>query len=325
MLRIINTEGLMGIVIKGNYSDLRNLYDALYRMTDLYYANLRDLYFEHIEGYEDLQKRICFLDDRRYFFLNLISRINNVLQGKRENCMKSDAEKIKKDRQLHCIEGSGIDNEARQLPKIARNDSSEYSVEIEYPLAIYFMYSIWDYLCDIFLGEFPDPITIYFKEQFRNYHDRQHVLHQDIGMLMFLYGLLQKTIINAVGTETAEHIFTYVYEGAYINNGVLYPQALCKWLSKMGSCSCIQTKKHMITAMAYELYDCTDQLDAEVLQQSKEDYESAIRNIESSCEISYPKYYLFNDKLRTYVDNLPDGFYEDDFENFLNQEYGQSV
>ena len=321
MLRIANTNNLMGIVILGDYGDLHDLYDALCRINDLYYANLRDLFSEVTCLNDDTRNQASHLENQRQFFLRLISNICNAYQNNKNDHLENEDTNIKYGQQLYCTEANRVDNESSKLFEMTKYDSSEYRVEIPYPLAIYTMYSVWDYLNDVFLGEFPDNITVCFKEQFKNYHEKQSILYQDIGILMLLYSSFQKALINAVDLKTAENIFNYVNETVHTNNDILYTQALCEWFSNVGKDSTIQTKKAMITAMAYELYDCADEIDKQMLELSRKDYVLAIRSIDTCCRIPYPKYYSFNSKLQNYVSNLNDGFYKEDFGDFLQQEY----
>ena len=323
MLRVTNTDNLMGIVIHGDYTDLHCLYDTLHRINDFYYDNLKELY-SLMKSLDDEPNTISNMEQRREFFMSLNYDIRHAFMGDRNYELKDNNSDSLKDRQYYFTEDSGTYQKYDHLYEMTKNGNLEYSVEILYPLAIFYMYAINDYLNEIFLGEFPDNITVNFKEQFRHYSKNPYTLYQDIGILMLFYGELQEALTEAIGTNSSRHLIAYMSETVHTNNDILYPEALCSYYCSMGKNAPKQIKKAMITVMAYELYDCADEIGIKKMKQSQKDYLSAIDKINSSHEIPYPKYYEFNEKLYSFVSKLPKGFYQEDFDEFLKQEYKDS-
>lgn len=323
MLRVTNTDNLMGMVIHGDYKDLCRLRESLARINDLYYDNLAELY-SLTKSMDGTPNRITNLEHEREYFLSLNYDIRHAYMGERNYELEDNLSESLSDKQSRFMNDSKTSDKYARLFEMTRHGNLQYSVEILYPFAIYYMYAIRDYLNEIFLGEFPDNITVNFKEQFRHYHEKNYVLYQDIGILILFYGLMEEALTQAVGINPSKHIFTYINESAHTNNDTLYPEALASYYCNAGKSSTKQIKKAMIIAMAYELYDCGDELGSRTFKQSYKDYLSAVQKIDVACKTPYPKYYTFHDKLYAYVSNLSHDFYQEDFDEFLKQEYNDT-
>ena len=317
MLRITNTNNLMGIIIHGDYEDLYCLRESLARINDLYYDNLAELY-SLMKSVDEAPNKITNLEHEREYFLSLNYDLRHAYMGDRNYELEENHAEMLSDKQSCFPENSG---KYARLFEMTRHGNLQYSVGILYPLAVYYMYAVRDYLNEIFLGEFPDNITVDFKEQFRHYHEKPHVLYQDIGILMLFYGLMEETLTQAVGIIPSKHLFAYINESAHTNNDTLYPEALSCYYRVMGRNSLKQIKKAMILAMAYELYDCGDELGPRSFKKAYQDYHSAVQVINTACDTPFPKYNAFYDKLYAYVSNLSHDFYQEDFDRFLKQEY----
>ena len=65
MLRVTNTDNLMGIVIHGDYIDLQCLNGTLHRINDFYYDNLKELY-SLMKSMDDETDAISNMEQTKY-------------------------------------------------------------------------------------------------------------------------------------------------------------------------------------------------------------------------------------------------------------------
>lgn len=313
MLNVTNTDNLMGIVIHGDLYDLDALHTALQAVNDLYYDNLTKFH----KSTDELQR----LELDREYFLSLNYDIRHAYMAHRNYELTRNYSEALADMQTMYAEKSSDYKKYGSLYRKTKYGNLQFNTEIIYPMALYYLYAINDYINDLFEDSFLDNLTVDYKRKFRDYHRKQYDLYQDLGILLQFYGLLQKALTEAISPLKANHLFTYINEAVHINRDTLYTEALCSYYAVTGSAASMQIKKAMITAMAYELFDSAEAIQNKHSRQCEKDYLSALKKINDTCETPFPIHYEFVTKLNSYIDKLPDGFYEKDFRRFLKQEY----
>ena len=136
MIKIRNTNNLVGITILGDYEDLSALRDALYYYTELFLSNQ-----DHTNAY-DCQQSI----------LGLCYDIRHAYQGDRDyEAVPNNAENIAM--LAECIyETDPISKESIESSReVFGHGNLYFSVDIVYPWAIYYLYvlqAIIDIPCD---------------------------------------------------------------------------------------------------------------------------------------------------------------------------------
>ena len=313
----------MGIVIHGDYEDLQLLRDALSRCNDFYYDSRADLY-EYVNKARPDEKLISQWEREREFFLSLNYDIRHACMGDRNYELVENGSDSFDDKQSYFDDYSDTYEKYGELYKMTKYGNLQYSVEILYPMAIYYMYSVNDYLTEICEDSFLDNLTVDYSTKFKKYPDKHYVLYQDIGILMQFYGLLLQALSEVLGETKMNHLTSYMNDDIHMNSGTVYPEALCHYYCNMAPKTNKTTKKAMILTMAYELFNSTEAINSGYYKSAARDYKAAIKKISEKAEIPFPEADDFYKKLNQFIKQLDGAFYYDDFDRFLEQEYGKS-
>lgn len=318
MIRITNTDNLMGITIHGDYDDMNELRDALGRISDYYYDQ-RSAFCRQVYDDDDYQERLRELEQEHEFFLSLNYDIRHAFMGDRNYELRSNNSSALYDSMSYYDIGSSSYDNYKKLYQLTKHGNLHFSVDVLYPLAIYYMYIINDFIAELTDESFLENITIDYQKKFKYYSLPQYDLYQDIGMIMSMYGKLLEALASVLGNAKTKHLMSYLNENIHINTSPLYAEALFCYYWNIGYGASRQIKKAMINAMAYELYDYASFFPNTT---SHKDFHEALYKIDSAVPVPFPNSTTFFNKLNTYTESLEHTFYRNDFDIFLEREYG---
>lgn len=321
MLRVTNTDNLMGIVIHGDFDDLNALRDALGRCAEFCYEENERMLEEYSED-----KNSNDLSARRYqkyeFFLSLNYDIRHAFQGDRNYELRENYAYCFHDKKTFFDEESDIYRKYEELYELTKNGNLQYSVEILYPMALYYLYAINDYLDSLCDDSFLDNLTYNYAEKFGLYPAKPYNVYQDIGILLQFQGMLMGALEEAIGESRYTHLTAYMNEDIHINKDTVYTEALCSYYSNFGPKVSGTVRKSMILLMAYELFDRGMLIGRRGYGYASKDYNTAAKTIVKNTGVPFPNADTFIAKLNQFVDQLSTPFYSDDFDRFLEQEFG---
>lgn len=325
MLKVTNTANLMGITIHGDYEDLQSLREALERCCRLLYDNRQAIVEKLFSDAEDETKRshrIAELEEGYEFFLSLNYDIRHAYMGTRNFELVSNSADIMEDHKTWFQEGSEVYKNYEKLYKMTKHGNLQYSVEILYPMAIYYYYVIQDMLQE-FLGDYTiTEINERFQESFRSYELSRTEFMYDVGILLQFSSLLEQVFSEALGEERARHLREYMNNDAHLNESTYYPEALCQYYVVTGKNQPDDIKKAIICLMVYELYNEGFTLKASDNPGSRKDCKDAKRLIKDITPYPFPTSQGFHKALGRCVSKAKGYFYQDDFDTFLEKEYG---
>ena len=300
MLQIRTTPHLYGISLLGDYQDLNALYDSISRYLAFYSENTEQWpYFE----YE--------------YMLSLNYDIRHAYQGDRGvEFQENNAENSGRMAEViyHLPGEIAAVNQARR--NRGRNGNLYFRVEILYPLVFHYLVTLEAILADYLL---PDEDTAsgglqeYTKIQANM--DRMQISH--------FTALLWENLASLFGKEHAEILYRYFAEREYSSlPGSIYIDALLH-------CQLVQFRK--MTAeekKAFLLTSLLEVLDSDMMLDSPEEFQEANALRTQAAERLSPANFCAPSRDSFYtaleaLGNPKQSLYEDDFEEFLAQTYGQ--
>lgn len=321
MLRITNTDNLMGIVIHGDYDDLDALRDALGRCAEFCYEE-KKRFCDELEHDQDDTSYKAQKEQEYEFFLSLNYDIRHAFQGDRNYELRENWAFCFNDKKTFFSKESDIYRKYEELYELTKYGNLQYSVEILYPMALYYLHTINDFIYSLFDDSFLDHLTFDYAQKFSFYPAKSSVLYQDIGILLQFRGLLQGALEEVIGENRFKNLSAYMNESWHSNTSTLYPEALCSYYCNSGLKASKPARKAMILLMAYELFDSGMLIGERGYGFASKDYNAAAKTVIKQTGIPFPGAHNFNIKLNQFVDQLSTPFYYEDFDRFLEQEFG---
>ena len=293
MIKIRNTNNLVGLTILGDYEDLRALRDALYHYTDLYLSN-RD----HPDAYDCHQ---CIL--------GLCYDIRHAYQGDRDfEAVPNNAENIAK--LAECI--YEIDPESKESIADSRETFKDgnlyFSVDILYPWAIYYLYVLQA------ISDIPSDPS-WFEKLDYPYDEYQAEL--DMALIRCFVQLLWQCVKTALPPKVFKTLWDYTrtfdHADYYISCPDLYVQWLCQyWASKKQS---RETRVSLLPMLFLELSSIDSEDEDNLLEESSDNddrFNEFVRSINQTtlqCMNLYDNYYDLAYSISTLPFYSSDEFY----------------
>ena len=293
MIKIRNTNNLVGITILGDYEDLSALRDALYYYTELFLSNQ-----DHPDAY-DCQQSI----------LGLCYDIRHAYQGDRDfEAVPNNAENIAI--LAECIyEIDPVSKESIESSRKTFGHGNLYfSVDILYPWAIYYLYvlqAITDIPCDQSWFEKLD----YPYDEYQAEHDMALIQYS----VQLLWGCVKTVLPPRVFKALWDYTRTFSHTDYYISCPDLYLQWLSHyWASKKQS---RETRVSLLPMLFLELSSIDPEDEDSLLEESSEKddrFNEFVRSINQTalqCMNLYDNYYDLMQSVSTLPFYSTDEFY----------------
>ena len=293
MIKIRNTNNLVGITILGDYEDLSALRDALCHYTDLFLSNQ-----DHPDAYNCHE---CIL--------GLCYDIRHAYQGDRDfEAVYNNAENIAM--LAECI--YKIDPESKESidnnRETFKNGNLYFSVDILYPWAIYYLYvlqAITDIPCgSSWYGKLAYPYNEYQAEH-------------DMALIQYFVQLLWKCVKTVLPPKVFKALWDYTrtfnHTEYYISCPELYVQWLSHyWASKKQS---RETRVSLLPMLFLELSSIDSMGEDSMLEESSENddqFNEFVRSINQTtrqCLDLYDNYYALVQSISALPFYSSDEFY----------------
>lgn len=254
MIKVENTQNLMGITIKGDYYDLQELREAIGNYIELYHMESQEIIDRQLKNGEitEEQKRLGYIhySDMKDCISGLNYDIRHAYQGDRDfEFVENGSDNV--GRLAECL--YQVDEEAfEQERRKGKQGNLYYSVDILYPWAIYYLINFstmldnWYYLESLNKLDFP-----YTETQCR----RDRCVIELFCMKMW------ECIGACLGKNKMKNIFELIDALALeAKCDSYYGEALCQYYcdkKKTGR----KLKKAMLTEIFYEFIDVENMVD----------------------------------------------------------------
>lgn len=291
MISIKTTPKLNGITIQGDYSDLNNLYDALSEYTNFYVDGIMheieaDYVKKHGIAVADMdpnqkdefftlnQDEITYFEELRENVLGLCYDIRHAYQGDRGVCLVEN--------------GRNLFSESNEdLP----SSNLQFSVEVLYPWAFYYLFCLQDILDNMYKPEWLNS-----TDEFRSsYTELDIQLYR--AVLSTFVSLMWKNLQELFGKDF-ETLYTY-----FINkdgSGLLdrtYLTGICNYLvadncEGLSKAKYTNFKKDILLVLAYDSMDSDILFDSDFSKEayviaSKKQYNKALEYINKNATLPY--------------------------------------
>lgn len=296
MLMIKNTKMLTGITVHGDYQDLNSLYDSLHK----YLA----FYFQNQENYDN---------DFYESLLGLCYDIRHAYQGDRNiESVENNAENI--GMLASCI--YQMDEEALTEDRSKYASGNLYfSVEILYPLALFYHYSLQYILDDWYDAEWFCSLDFPY--------DRL-TMQRDRSVIQMFLDIFWFHLKNTLPDNTAINLYDY-----FENNTEVYPchplyvECLCQFYVSQTKSLPEDNKKVYLLGLAYELAssELLTQYPDQFAQASA-DYQSALDVIKEGTQLPLYSYIDFYNLYTDFFNDSTKKVTEESQEDFIQKYFG---
>ena len=328
MIKIDNTPNNLGISIHGDYQDLSELRDAIFRYLDFYYENhaaeLKELLEDGSLEQRAYDSYLSEDNNCHEFLLALCYDIRHAYQGARDvEFVENNAESI--GLSMECI--YEIPTETRREFNNQRKKGASgnlyFSVPVLYPLMEFYVRQLTDIL-DYYYG----PSS--FESLSFDYDELQ--AEYDQALIQLMISLYNKSLGDYLGNGAARNIARCFDITEYPISSEIFAEAMshCYVTKSIRFPRNEELKKALLTAICYnmissdELYD--DEVEspriAAIIKNGLADYTAALETIRNITGEEFANYDNFSARLHDYVASHGGVLYENVFDDFLDEEYG---
>ena len=250
MLRIDNTPNDLGIQIHGDYDDLYELREAIFRYLDFYYDNQYALLKAMHEDGRLSKKAFDGFSSDNYqvheFLLALCYDIRHAYQGDRDvEFVDNHSDGI--GRSAECI--YEIPEELREEYRKQRANGSAgnvyYSVPILYPLMEYYILQLSNILEEYYADSWFQNIDFEYNAL---------LAERDRSLIRLMISLYHANLAHFLGERTAANLSRYFDYTGCPNESTTFPEAMCQYyaVTMKRHPGDEELKKALLTAIFYE-------------------------------------------------------------------------
>lgn len=254
MIKVENTQNLMGISIKGDYNDLQELREAIGNYIELYHMESLNIIDRQLKSGEitEEQKRLSYIhySDMKDCISGLNYDIRHAYQGNRNfEFVENGSDNV--GRLAECL--YQVDEEVfEQERRKGEKGNLYYSVDILYPWAIYYLINFSAMLDNWYYPESLNKLELSYTEiQCRRYR-----------CIIELFCMKMWECIGAsLGNNKTENIFELIDALALeAKCGSYYGEALCNYYCDQKK-SGRKLRKAMLEEIFYEFIDLENMMD----------------------------------------------------------------
>lgn len=206
MIKVRNTPRLAGITILGDYEDLKALYDAI--------SNYCKLYLDH---QDNVNAGHCYES-----ILGLCYDLRHAWQGDRGyDALENNAAQLGSMASVLYELPAETENIIEEARDLYANGNLYFTVEVLYPWAIYYMFTLQAITDDYFKDE--------WFEDFDYKYDKYQA-ERDRSLISYFTTLIQQAVISELPAEVTKTVFDYT--GIYTKTDyyISYPDMYLEWL-----------------------------------------------------------------------------------------------
>lgn len=306
MLKLRTTPNLYGVTLMGDYEDLDKLYDSI---------------SNYLEFYQNSHDRILPYHEYEYL-LSLNYDIRHCYQGYRGyEIVGNNSDRYGSMADVIFKASEQFKDEIENVHAEYKNGNLYYTVEILYPFIFHYLVEF-----DRLLEEEPDESWFEeVRENGQKWKEQYTMIDaaRDRGQLMHLTGLFWQNLQELLGPEKANVIYDYY-------TGVDFPAPTSMYCNTLIHCQIVnfeemteEEKLDFYLASIYEIIDVEDMYTyPDEVGKSLDQYEKAIDTLNKDGRNRFPvREEFYNELDKVYDPAKP--FYRNNFEDFLNDTYGQ--
>ena len=206
MIKVRNTPQLAGITILGDYEDLKALYDAI--------SNYCKLYLDH---QDNVNAGYCYES-----ILGLCYDLRHAWQGDRGyEALENNAAQLGSMASVLYELPAETENLIEETRSLHTYGNLYFTVEVLYPWAIYYMFTLQAITDDFFKDE--------WFEDFDYKYDRYQA-ERDRSLISYFTTLIQQAVISELPAEVTKTVFDYTRIYTKTDYYISYPDMYLEWL-----------------------------------------------------------------------------------------------
>lgn len=296
MIKVTNTPNLTGISIHGDYEDLKQLHSSLHRYLSFYHQNSQAL------SYTDYE-----------YLLGLCYDIRHAFQGDRNiESIENNSSSIAAF--ASCIYQTDETLIAKERKKYSAGNLY-FSVEVLYPLALYYMFSLQEILDDFYLEKWFDHLDFSYEH---------HELRFDRSVIQLFLDSFWAALIHALPDNTGENFYNYFeeHENQTLGNS-LYAECLCQYYMNQALTLPKDWKQQFLLTACYQLTFFPEDNRNQAYKHSAADYYDAWKTVREKATLPLLSFGEFWQKYLQYFQYAKDFITEEEEENFKEKYFGK--
>lgn len=294
MIQVKNTPNLAGISIHGDFTDLKQLHTSLHRYLSFYQQNNQAF------DYADYEYMLGLCYDIRHAFQgdrNIESVENNSSSiAALASCIyQVDEDLINKERKKYSAE------------------NLYFSVEVLYPLALYYMFSLQEILDGYYLENWFDHLDFPYEP---------HEMRFDRSVIQLFLDSFWGTLIGALPANIGGTFYKYFEAHISLTSGKsLYAECLCQYYMSQAALLPKDVKQQFLLAICYQLTLFSGRV--KEYKNYAGDYNDALKTVREKSSVPPLSYTEFHKKYMGYFRNVKDFITEEEEENFKEKYFGK--